>query len=67
MNSESELEYIDVRRLYLLLVYLQNPQNVTLGPLLFNVYSIDMFHLMNGTEICNYADDTSFYPCDSEG
>ena len=29
MNSESELEYIDVRRLCLLLAYLQNPQNVT--------------------------------------
>ena len=30
MNSESELEYIDVRRLCLLLAYLQNPHNVTL-------------------------------------
>ena len=36
------------------------PQGSVLGPLLFNIYITDLFHLMNGTEICNYADDTTF-------
>ena len=42
------------------------PQGSVLGPLLFNIYITDLFHLMNGTEICNYADDTTLYSCDRE-
>ena len=39
------------------------PQGSVLGPLLFNIYIIDIFLLMNGTEICNYTDDTMIYSC----
>ena len=42
------------------------PQGSVLGPLLFNVYINDLFLLMNRAEICNYADDTTLYICDSE-
>ena len=42
------------------------PQGSVLGPLLFNIYITDIFLLMNETEICNYADDTTMYSCDSE-
>ena len=37
-----------------------------LGPLLFNIYITDIIHLMNATEICSYADDTTLYSCDRE-
>ena len=42
------------------------PQGLVLGPLLFNIYITDIFHLTNGAEICNYADDTTLYSCDFE-
>ena len=42
------------------------PQGSVLGPLLFNIYINDLFYLMNGTEICNYADDITLYSCDHE-
>ena len=40
------------------------PQGSLLGPLLFNIYITEIFHLINGSEICNYADDTTLYSCD---
>ena len=39
-------------------------QGSVLGLLLFNIYITHIFHLLNGTEICNYADDTTLYSCD---
>ena len=42
------------------------PHGSVLGPLLFDIYINDIFLLMNGTEICNYADDTTLYSTDYE-
>ena len=37
------------------------PKGSVLGPLLFNIFINDIFLLLNETEICNYADDTTIY------
>ena len=34
-----------------------------MGSLLFNVFINDLFFLVEETEICNYADDTTIYVC----
>ena len=36
----------------------------TLGPLLVNIYINDLF-CMTELTVCNFADDTTFHPCDS--
>ena len=39
------------------------PQGSILGPLLFNINSIDMFYECEDSDIENYADDTTPYAC----
>ena len=42
------------------------PQGSIVGPLLFTIFIHDIFSLVNETEVCNYADDTTIFACDSD-
>ena len=42
------------------------PRGSVLEPLLFNTYLNDLFYLTECTNVCSYADDTTFHACDSD-
>ena len=41
------------------------PQDLILGPLLFNVYINDLFSMVTDTAVCNFADGITIFAADS--
>ena len=42
------------------------PRGSVLEPILFNIDLNDLFYLTEMTQICNLADDNTFYVCDKD-
>ena len=42
------------------------PQVSALGPLLLNICLNDIFLLVESTEVCNFADETTFFACEKD-
>ena len=47
-------------------ILLGERQRSVLGPLLFNIYVNNLFFVTDKTSVCNYADDTTLFACDSD-
>ena len=45
--------------------HLEHNVNIN-GPLLFNIYLNDLFYFTEFTEVCSFADDTTFFACDKD-
>ena len=41
-------------------------QGSVLDPLFFDIYLSSLFYLAESTDLCNFADDTTFFACDKD-